>query len=79
MVDIGLGGVRVFSDEPFRVGERLEVELFLPDGESVECLAEVMWLRTPPAGTPAQYDVGLMFLDLPDPTRVRLSEVVVED
>jgi hypothetical protein len=65
VVDLGLGGMRVYSDEPLKIGARFEVELFLPDSSSVTCLTEVMWIRELPSGSPAAYDVGLHFLDVP--------------
>ena len=76
VVDVGLGGMRVYSDEPFQIGARFEVELFLPDADSVTCLTEVVWIRTLDAGAPARYDVGLQFLDVPDRGRDRLLEVL---
>lgn len=66
VVDVGLGGMRVYSDEPFDQGARFEVELFMPGGDSVNCLAEVMWTRPIPGGQPAPFDVGLKFLHVPE-------------
>jgi hypothetical protein len=65
VVDVGLGGMRVYSDEALKIGARFEVELFLPDSSSVTCLTEVVWIRALPEGSPAAYDVGLQFLDVP--------------
>jgi hypothetical protein len=75
-VDVGLGGMRVYSDEPFSVGAKFEVELFLPDGSSVTCLTEVVWIRGLTAEAPAKYDIGLAFLHVPDATRECLGEVL---
>jgi Tfp pilus assembly protein PilZ len=75
-VDVGLGGMRVFSDEPFQIGARFEVELFLPDSSSITCLTEVVWIRSLPDGNPAKFDVGLQFLDVPEAGRDRLTEVL---
>jgi Tfp pilus assembly protein PilZ len=75
VVDVGLGGMRVFSDEPFQIGARFEVELFLPDSSSIACLTEVVWIRSLPDG-PAKYDVGLQFLDVPEDGQDRLTEVL---
>jgi hypothetical protein len=76
VVDVGLGGMRVYSDEPFQIGARFEIELFLPDGGSVTCLTEVVWIRSLSTQQPAKYDVGLQFLDVPDRARERLGEVL---
>jgi hypothetical protein len=78
VVDVGLGGMRVYSDEPFEKGAKFEVELFLPDGESVTCLTEVVWIRGLPAG-PAKYDIGLTFLHVPEDARDRLAQVLGDD
>ena len=34
-VDVSLGGLRVYADEPPMPGDRLELELFLPDQSEV--------------------------------------------
>lgn len=65
VVDIGLGGARVYSDEALPLGARFEIELFLPDGTSIDCLTEVMWVRPIEGGKPANFDIGLQFLDVP--------------
>lgn len=63
-IDLGLGGVRVYSDDPMEPGRRLEVELRLPDESTLTLLTEVAWVQELPEGDAASYDVGLQFLDL---------------
>ena len=63
-VDLGLGGVRVYSDDPMQPGHRLEVELQLPDASTLTLLSEVVWLQELPEEAPASFDIGLQFLDL---------------
>lgn len=80
VVDIGLGGARVYSDEDIPVGTRFDIELFLPDGHSLSCLAEVMWVRAllePDA--PAKYDVGLGFLDVPQNDLATLRDLLLAE
>jgi len=43
--DISLGGIRIFSNERIRKGKRLEIELFLPQGQSMTVKAQVVWIR----------------------------------
>jgi hypothetical protein len=62
--DISLGGVRIFSDERFSVGSRLDLEVLLPAGEPVRCWAEVVWLIDLGTEGPARFDVGLKFTDM---------------
>ncbi|MFN3531697.1 MAG: PilZ domain-containing protein [Candidatus Brocadia sp.] len=63
LVNIGLGGIRVYSDKTFKVGERLEIELFLPDNSSITCNVKVVWMNQL-GGSTAKYDVGLQFLEI---------------
>ena len=74
--DISLGGMCVFSDELFGVGERLDLDVLLPDGSAVRCWAEVVWARPVEGETPARWEVGLMFTDM-DPADIqRLASVL---
>jgi hypothetical protein len=75
-IDIGLGGARVFSDEPAKPGTYFELELLLPDGVTIVCKAVVAWLDTLPEGSPAKYDLGLQFTDLDEADQQRLSLVM---
>lgn len=68
--------MRVYSDEPFDVGAKFEVELFLPDGSSVSCITEVMWIRGLSADAPAKYDIGLSFLHVPEDARTSLTSLL---
>ncbi len=63
-VDISLGGVRIYSDDPLRVGELLKMEFFVPDVPPVTYTAEVVWIEKLPQGAPAAFDVGLKFIQL---------------
>lgn len=78
VVDIGLGGIRIFSDDTFKVGKRLELELFLPDGGILMFTAKVVWQKVLPEGSTAKYDVGLQFLDAPGDGLQGLKEVLSE-
>lgn len=76
VLDVGLGGMRVYSDEPFAIGARFEVELFMADGTSINCLTQVMWTRPVPGGQPAPFDVGLKFLHVPEAGFAKLTELL---
>lgn len=75
-VDIGLGGVRVYSDEQFEVGSRMEIELFLREEPSLIFTVQVVWINPLPGGAPARYDVGLQFLDVPQQGLHRLRDAL---
>jgi hypothetical protein len=69
--------MRVFSDEEFAVGRRLDLDVLLPDGVSVRCWAEVVWIQGLDDGGPARWDVGLKFTDMEPSDIQRLASVLV--
>ena len=71
-----LGGVCIYSDDQPKRGAPLEIEVFLPDGTSVVCRAEVAWVEALPDGAPARCDVGLAFTAIHPHDRQRLSSVL---
>src|SRR5437764_2685953 len=75
-VDVSLGGLRVYADDPPMSGDRLELELFLPDQSEVMCTVEVVWVEALPEGSPARYDVGVKFVTISPGDRERLSTVL---
>jgi len=77
--DISRGGLRVYTDEKLKIGDAMEVELFLPDGSAVIAKVAVAWIETLKKGDPAGYDVGLAFLDPSDPRLARLAAVLGDD
>lgn len=75
--DVSLGGARVYTDEDFTVGSRLDIDVLLPDGMPVRCWAQVVWRLELDHGSPARYDVGLKFLDMAASDLQRLAAVLV--
>jgi hypothetical protein len=63
-VDVSLGGVRVYSDESYKLGSLVKMEFFVQDGPPHTYTAEVVWIESLPKQDPAKYDVGLKFVDL---------------
>ena len=76
LVNISLGGIRIYSDEEFKVGKRLDLELILPDDTILSCTARVVWQQLLPEGEKAAYDVGLQFLQISDGALHSLSQVL---
>lgn len=76
--DLSLGGIRILTDDALTVGKRLEIELFLPDGDSLTIDVRVAWVRPLPEDEFAQYEAGLEFLAM-DPDRARMLERCVLD
>jgi PilZ domain len=75
-VDVSLGGLRVYADEAPQAGDRLELELFLPDQSEVTCTVEVVWVDPLPEGSPARFDVGAKFVSIGAAERERLQAVL---
>ena len=65
IMNISLGGFRVYSDSYLKKGRRLEIEIFLSREKSIEALARVVWIRNLPQGSDALYDIGVEFIKLP--------------
>jgi PilZ domain len=63
-VDISLGGVRVYSDDAYRVGGLVKMEFFVEGVTPVTYTAEVVWVEVIASGDPAKFDVGLKFVNL---------------
>jgi c-di-GMP-binding flagellar brake protein YcgR len=75
-IDLSMGGIRVYSDQDYSVGEFLRLELFVADGEPATFTAEVMWREALPAGGPARFDVGLKFHELDQAALQLLTSVL---
>ena len=77
VLDVSLGGLRVYSDDPFEVGERLQLELLLPpNGQEVSALARVAWIKRLPDDAPAVFDVGFELLIVDDDGLKHLGRVL---
>jgi hypothetical protein len=63
-IDVSLGGVRIYSDDPLKIGELLKMEFFTLGALPVTYTAEVVWIEPMEPGSPARFDVGLKFLQL---------------
>jgi len=76
--NISLGGIRIFSDKELKIGKNLEIEIFLPGGDSVSATTRVVWIKPLPPEAEALYDVGLEFISLP-PEHQEALKTVLDD
>ena len=76
LINIGLDGIRIYSNNKFKIGKRLEIELLLPDDDILTCTAKVVWQNALPEDATAKYEIGLQFLDVPEHGLQRLAEVL---
>lgn len=63
--NLGIGGVRIYSNRYLKKGKQLEIELCFPKGNSVAATVRVVWTKVLPSGSDAAFDIGLEFIDLP--------------
>lgn len=75
--DVSLGGMRVYSDELFSVGNRLDLDVLLPDDKPVRCWAEVVWVGELGPEGPAKFDIGLKFIDMAENDVQRLAAALL--
>ena len=75
-VDVSLGGLRIYADDPPKAGDRMELELFLPDQTELVCTVEVVWVDDLPEGSPARHDVGVKFVFIHPADHERLQTVL---
>lgn len=73
VIDAGIGGVRIYSDDALAPGTELELELFLDGGESIEFTGEVAWVHPLETGEPARFDVGVRFTHVTDHALARMG------
>ena len=62
--DVSAGGMRLLSDRALVKGDRLELEVLLPDGSWLRVTTKVAWSVKLDVGSTAEYEVGLRFVDL---------------
>ena len=73
---VSLGGLRSYSDDRMKSGRLLEMDVFLPDGETVTALVEVEWCDPLPRSEPARFDVGMRIVQIDPGAKVQLETVL---
>jgi N-acetylglucosaminyl-diphospho-decaprenol L-rhamnosyltransferase len=74
--DIGLGGMRVLTDEPSAVGNVLDIELLVGEQGTAQCTVAVAWVSNLPPGSAARFEVGLQFVSVPPGFLHTLAKIV---
>lgn len=77
--NLGLGGVRIYSNRYLKKGKNLQIELCLPERDMVVADVRVVWIKVLPPDSEAAFDVGLEFIDLPPETIEKLEDVLKTD
>jgi c-di-GMP-binding flagellar brake protein YcgR len=73
--DLSRGGIRVYTDDALELGTRLEIELFLPEGDSLTVDVRVAWVREL-VGQEARYEAGLEFLVMDEARAIALERCI---
>ena len=76
--NLGLGGVRIYSNRYLKKGNKLEIELCFPKGNSIVATVRVVWTKVLPSGSDAAFDIGLEFIKLPSAAMEELKEVLAK-
>jgi Tfp pilus assembly protein PilZ len=75
--DVSRGGIRVYTDDTLAIGTRLEIELFLPEGDSLTVDVRVAWVREL-SGQDARFEAGLEFLTMDEARTEALGRCIKE-
>jgi hypothetical protein len=78
-VNMSQTGARVYSDDRLKIGTKLNLELLAGPENVVQVLARVVWVDELPKDSPAKFDVGLEFLDVPEEMASRLAVILQKD
>lgn len=73
--DISGGGLRIVSKQPFKLGERAQLYIELPELGTIETSAEVVRVDKPDEDR-ALYWIGLKYLGLPEGLRSKIIKFV---
>jgi c-di-GMP-binding flagellar brake protein YcgR len=76
--DIGIGGLRVYSDEKQKIGKKLDIELFPVNQESISCRVKVVWMNMLADDAIAKFEIGLAFLKVHPRDLIRLKSIISE-
>lgn len=76
ILDIGLGGMRVYGNRPLRIGKEMDIKLILPNEKILDARARIAWVNTLPPGSKALYDIGYEFIKLSPETHKALKSAL---
>jgi c-di-GMP-binding flagellar brake protein YcgR len=75
--DVSRGGIRVYTDDALELGTRLELELFMAEGDSLTVDVRVAWVREL-SGQDTRYEAGLEFLAMDEARLIALERCIVQ-
>lgn len=78
VLDVSMGGLRVYSDEPLQIGERFAIEVVLDSEMSINGVVRVAWIEELPEDEPARYDVGLEIVAA-EPDQLKRLKTLIDE
>lgn len=79
LIDISLGGMRIYLQKEVSVNDISEMELLLPDNTTLQCTARVVWLSPLPIWASAKFDVGFQFMDMSADAKKALARILGQE
>ena len=76
ILDIGLGGMRVYGNKPLRLGKEMDIKIFLPNEKVLDVRVRIAWVNTLPPGSEALYYIGYEFIQLSPETHQKLKSLL---
>ncbi len=75
--DISAGGLSLTTETRLNVGDRIPIEMVLPDNKTViTCIGEVMWKKEMMKGGIISQGVGVRFHDLEDGKKMDINKMI---
>jgi len=78
VLNMSLGGVRIYCDERVDIGQELDLQFFIPNGAVIEARGRVVWLEELPRGSKGIFDVGMELTKVSKEKRKILSAFLRE-
>ncbi len=72
--DLSLGGIQVVSDQAFRPGAVLELEISIPGEKLVRSVAKVIWCRTASGSKGTAFNSGIQFIPIYEEDLLKLNQ-----
>jgi hypothetical protein len=71
VLDVSLGGLRIYSDQKLRIGSALNLELHAEEFPPVACTTQIVRIELLGPEAPAVFGVGVRFVH-PDPIAIKV-------
>jgi hypothetical protein len=77
VLDISVGGIRFICESEFAAGESLNLEIALPNGMKLDCIAKIIYAEKSPQNA-KQILFGAQFISLTVSQKTKLGEFIIQ-